>query len=260
MSKQPNNPAGRLLAIIRKLQAVQKGKNILTDQAWAKVFQIDPDNTGLLMDRIGKCLQLGNQIIENVKKLNLNQDLFLKDINQIILSFRQMNLQENINSTLSRIRVESIRGLEYCDHEFSRQSPEKVIPETDLKNIYEEICSLLEEVAQADIDSYLKNFMLDKLDLLRQAIELYDVDGCVPIEKALCEITGSIVLTQEKLKGQDFKEIGKKFIRILVTLYLATQIINNIAQLPESISKIIPGDTVYAEEIIDSQNTDIEGK
>ena len=66
MSKQPNNPAGRLLAIIRKLQAVLKKKgNMSTDEAWAEVFQINPNNTGLLMDRIGKCLQLGNQIIND---------------------------------------------------------------------------------------------------------------------------------------------------------------------------------------------------
>lgn len=260
MSKQPNNPAGRLLAIIRKLQAARDHNNTSTDKAWAKIFRIDSDNTGLLLNHIGKCLQLGNQIIEKLNKLNLNHNLFLKDIDQIVLSFRDMHLQEDINSTLSRIKAESIRGLEYCDHEFSKQAPEKVIPEADLKKIHQEICSLHEEVAKADIDSYLKNFILDKLDLLRKAIELYDVDGCVPIEKALYEIAGSVAFSQDKLNGRNLKEIGKKFIKILVTLFLATQIINNVAQLPESISKIIPGENVSVEEIIDSKNTDIESK
>ena len=105
MSKQPNNPAGRLLAIIKKLQAVQQKGNMPTDKAWAKVFQIDPDNTGLLMDRIGKCLQLGNQIIENVKKLNLNQDLFLRDIDQVVQSFRQMILQQDMYRTLLILKL-----------------------------------------------------------------------------------------------------------------------------------------------------------
>jgi len=260
LSRQPNNPAGRLLEIIRKLQAIRKEKNIRTDLAWAKLFQIDPDNTGLLMDRIGKSLQLGNQIGEQIKKLDLNHELFLKDINQIVFSFRQMNLQQDINSTLTRIVSESIRGLEYCDHELSKQLPEKVIPETSLKKIYDEICSLLEEVTQTDMDDYLKKFMLDKLDLLRQAIELYDIDGCVPIEKALYEIAGNMVFSRDKLEGKASNEIGKKFKKILLSLYLASQIINTIAQLPESISKVIPSNTISAKEVVLPEDVNVKDK
>jgi hypothetical protein len=261
MSKPPNNPAGRLLKIVNDLKHIPPSTS--ADEAWASVLGIEVSDTGSLLKGIGATLQLGQDTIDAIKKQNVNHELYIGHVNQILKAFQKMPLGARIYDTMNNVKSEDIVGLRFCDEQLSRKVPEKTLNENDLKKIHENIISLIDEVVKGDIDEYLRKYLLDKLDLLRQAVAMYNISGIKPIEIAIHNVIGSTAV-DSKLKDK-FKDstLSQKVIRFVFGLLVTIQCINDIAQLPESIDKILPISKQTLTKIIqtkgiDSENADIE--
>ncbi|MFC1783589.1 hypothetical protein ACFL02_08390, partial [Planctomycetota bacterium] len=95
----------------------------------------------------------------------------------------------------------------------------------------------------------------EKLDLLRQAIELYNISGTKPIQDALDNIIGS-AYQQEKIRSDILKpSVGKKFVKVVLTLFCIIGAFNNITQLPENIKKLLPAPPETIQEAIDKIET-----
>lgn len=256
MSKPPNNPAGRLLKVVSDLKQIQG--HIIADEAWASVLGIEVSDTGSLLKGIGATLQLGQDTIEAIKKQDLDHDLYIGHVNQILKAFQKMHLGARIIDTMSNIKQEDIVGLSFCDERLSRKAPEKTLNENDLKKIHEDIMSLIDEVTKGDIDEYLRQYLLDKLDLLRQAVAMYHISGIKPIENAIHNVLGSTAV-DSKLKDK-FRDssLSQKVFRFVFGLYITIQCVNNIAQLPESIDKILPISKQVLSKIIQTKGVDSE--
>jgi hypothetical protein len=256
VSKPPNNPAGRLLKVVSDLKQIQG--HIIADEAWASVLGIEVSDTGSLLKGIGATLQLGQDTIEAIKKQDLDHDLYIGHVNQILKAFQKMHLGARIIDTMSNIKQEDIVGLSFCDERLSRKAPEKTLNENDLKKIHEDIMSLIDEVTKGDIDEYLRQYLLDKLDLLRQAVAMYHISGIKPIENAIHNVLGSTAV-DSKLKDK-FRDssLSQKVFRFVFGLYITIQCVNNIAQLPESIDKILPISKQVLSKIIQTKGVDSE--
>jgi hypothetical protein len=262
MNNQSNNPAGRLLNVIGKLRIILKEeRNLKTESGWAKLFDIDNANTGLVMARVGSVLQLTNQITEIIKKHKVENKIYFRDLNQIADAFRQMILQQGLDETLARIKEGSVTGLEYINDFLSRTSPEKTLDKTDLQKIYEDIMTLIDAIVSGDMQEYLRQYLLEKLDLLRQAIEMYNIFGIKPVENAINDILGSAALNKKIKESGDKEEVNKFVYIVLVALNLVGGF-NDIAQLPESVDKVFPNAKQIACRVIESheQNNEINSE
>lgn len=253
MDKQPNNPAGRLLKVIENLKGIQRSNNgIRTYNGWAMLFGIDESRIGLVMCNIGVTLQLTEEIARILKKTDDDNEIFYRDLDQIADSFRQMNLQQRLNDTLNRIKESSITGLEYINHFIGSKMPEKIFDREDLKKIKKAILELMDEIVAGDIDQYLKSYLIDKLDMLRQAVEMYDYTGSKPVEIAIDSIVGSSQMNKSvKEAGKKILEV-KKFFYILYILMKAGSYFNDTTQLPENLAKLFSDSKQVAVEILDS--------
>lgn len=251
MSKPPNNPAGRLLKVVSGLK--QTENNIIADQAWASVLGIAVSDTGSLLKGIGATLQLGQDTIEAIKRLDVDQDLYIGHVKQILVAFQKCNFGARIYDTMINVKQEDIVGLSFCDERLSRKAPEKTLNENDLKKIHEDIMSLIDEVAKGNIDEYLKQYLLDKLDLLRQAVEMYHISGIKPIENAIHNVLGSTAVNNKLKDGFKKSSLSQKVFKFVFGLFMIIEGINNIAQLPESIDKILPFDKPAISKIIQAK-------
>jgi len=256
MSKQPNNPAGRLFKIIQDLKKIDPHKSA-TD-AWASVLAIEVSDTSSLLKGIGATLQLGKEITEAIKKQEVNQELYISYIDQVLKVFQGMNLGSGITDTTNKIREEHIVGLRFCDELLSRTVAEKIILEDDLKKIRSDILALIDEVLKSDIDEYLKQYLLDKLDLLLQAVGMYNISGVKPIENAINNAIGSVAINGRIKDNIKDSPLSKKVFNFVVGLYITIQGINNVAQLPESIDKFLPGSKQVVCKIIEDKKAESE--
>ena len=214
MADNPNNPAGRLLYICRKLSSINN--SIGLKEAWAKVVDVPVpvEDTPLLLDRIGASISL----IEYTKKAiysldDIDRNLFLKWEQPVANAFSQLNLSgSNVAQIKQFLTPEIIISLEYCDHELARRNPEQTLDPNELQKVIEEIKSLIDEVVQSNLPDEIRSFILDKLDLLLRSLELYKFCGITPITTAIDAILGATV----RCKGNPYTDSkddpsGKKF-------------------------------------------------
>jgi len=231
-------------------------RNTSADEAWSTVLGVKEGDTSTLLKRIGGVLQLGNDITESIKRHDVGHDLYLGYVNQLLEVFKKMHLGSHIGGVTDNIKPEHIAGLRFCDDLLKRKAPEKTIDRNELEQIYRDIMALIDEVVQSNIDDYLKQYLLKRLDSLRQAVEMYDISGVTPIEHAVNEVIGSAYV-DNRIRGKiNSTGTGGKFQKIIMGLWVLLQLTNNAAQLPESIDKILPGSKSIAAEIVEKRPMD----
>ena len=235
-----NNPARRLHTIITGLQQQPK---LRVDNAFAKVLNVEDENYSLLMKRIGLVFVLIDAIEQTVKRIEgINHDKYLLPVSNISAKMRGLHFGTQIqHSTVAQINDGTMAYLDMTAEYLTMHSPEPTMTEESREKILESIFSLWKEVENTtDLPNRLRQFIFDKLDLLRQAVEIYDISGVNPVKEASESIVGSMIFQNPEYKEQSqSSSILEKLFKCAVTAYCSIESINNVAALPESIKTIV---------------------
>lgn len=262
-----NNPAGRLLNILQEGQSLLRNATERDKKAfrvWQKILMVPPDNTSLLLKRLGKLYELPQVIEEQVRQQpDIKHDLYLKWMKKVEAGFRNINLTGNFQLFIDPIDAEALHGLEFCEELLSRRAAEKTFSESKIAELLESVEELIKEISELDFDQQIKTYMLDKLYLVRNTLQEYRICGGKPIGQALETVFGSLALDKELYEKTNKDETGKKFWDIMVKLAILIQITagsimigNQVVELiPDSdtqeiIEQVDPSDDLNEEEIL----------
>lgn len=233
MGKQSNS-ARRLLLILSAIKESDKRKS--GQEILSKLF---PD-----LARKTSSVRVYAEIIDlaaNVKKdisSNMETESYMRNAEEVLAAFAAYPVTALIGQLQAAIKDVSIRGLEMFADYLDKHRPEKILSESDLERLRSAVKGLMDEVVNSDIDARLKQFMLDKLDNIEQAIILYEFHGTSPIEDSLQEAVGGIVL-KENFDKQDasFKsDVWDKFKKYLGVALLTIKAVNATDTLIENVS------------------------
>lgn len=195
MSKDyiPNNPAGRLTRLIRRLREVSGTTPMRA--AWAHALGVDENNISELLARITLAARLVDQTVIQIEGLaDLDHGLYLRWTPLVRGAFTDFGMSNQIARITDRLTPEVLTGLDFCNHELSRRCPEQTVDMAKLEELTKEAKALMDQVVRADLPGDLKEYVLDKLDLLLRALEMYHVTGIRPIVSAMETIVGATVL------------------------------------------------------------------
>lgn len=206
----PNNPAGRLAMILNNLRQV---KNKALGDAWVEVLGVDKKDTGELIQRVALVSRLVDDTEAQIKsQKDLNHGLYLRWTPLVREVFTNLNFRASVNDVNGRLTPEAMTGLEFCDEILSRSCPERTLDPQKLAEVIQEVKSLIDQVIASELPNDLKEFVLDKLDLLLRALEMYQVAGIGPIATALDTIIGTTARCGGKPYAQSKDTpLGKKF-------------------------------------------------
>ncbi len=236
-----NNPARRLYIIITGLKQQLK---LPVDKAFAKVLNVENENYSLLMKRIGMVFVLIDATEQTVKSIDgINHDKYLLSLSDISAKMRGVNFSQAIqHTTIAQISEGTMAYLDMTAEYLARHSPEPTITEENRNKILESIFSLGNEIANiTDLPNELRQFIFGKLDLLRQAVEIYDISGANPVKEACESIVGGMIFQPDRYNKQEqCRQVFKKLFTCAATAYCSIKCINNVATLPESI-KVVAG-------------------
>ena len=235
-----NNPARRLHSIIQDLK---KQPNERVDVAFAKALNVDPEDYTLLIKRIGLVFTLVDASKQAIEKIDeINHEIYLKPIRDVSDRLREIHLVSRVNnSSIHHITDSVMAYLDMTAEYLTKHLPEPTISNENRKKILNSIHDLWKETKDAtEMPDKLRYFIFDKLDLLRRAVEIYDVSGATPVQEASESIIGSMFFKFNGPKQE--KEImgyfvGKLF-KCAITAYCSIEVANNVAQLPESFEAI----------------------
>lgn len=186
---QPNNPAGRLLAICNFFNS--QDRKVTVRQAWSSYLDVDSKDTAYLLKRVSYALPLIKQVALEIEKRDVDHELFLAWQKPLNDAFSGLNFHQSVDSIKTHLKSDVIARLEFCNHELSRNSSEKTINKEDLEALHQEITGLIDLVQSSDLDNYLKEYIVEKLLLMDDAILSYVFLGSKAIVSVVDDITGS---------------------------------------------------------------------
>lgn len=238
--KTLNNPAGRLLEVLKRAKAFQP-PNAKALEAWAKILEVPPNDIPHLLTQFGKVLTLPKIVQERIKSQEeINHSIYLKWVPKVESCFKSINLETTIHSFTSNLDEAALDGLEFCSELLSRVQPEIEIDEKEIGKITKQIHKLQDEIIQSEIDNQYKFFMLEKLEELLKALQEYRIMGVEPIDEVFVNTFGRLATNQQIYEETKDTEIGGKFWSVLTRALLLTSLAVTTIQLGQWAQNLLP--------------------
>jgi hypothetical protein len=193
-----SNPAGRLYKILSMAKG-QPDTNKVGD-VWALVTGIENNDIALTKGVLE--LYSLSQEIQRLIKINegLNHTLYLSSFNQIDRSFFPLNLGSTWNLVKQYLTDEALTRLQFCADELSRFYSEESLAEEDLKDIVKKTEELFEALYNSTLPDTLRLCLLEEVERVRNAINMYKIKGAKGLKEALQGTIGAVVVNQEELQ------------------------------------------------------------
>lgn len=235
-----DNPAARLLKILeagRKQQPNEKCRNV-----WHKLLGVDNNNHALLMSRLGKVMELPEQIITNIQDYYPNQGNTYKHWSQKVnAAFMQQNLNGQWNDFNKHIDSHTIDYLSMTADLLDVKVSTQLLPESKIEDIREKVDDLIKEAIESDIDTEFKGYITRYLRKIIIAIDEYNISGAIPIAESIESTFGHAFLDKNYHENLSKTEYGKKVITVLGAVASVVTIAVGLPQLPDTFQYLLGG-------------------
>lgn len=193
-----SNPAGRLHKILSELKGQHDSTKLFV--AWARVLEVE-ENAVLVTKSVIELYSL-SQEIQSLIKMNeeLNHELYLSSFAQIEKAFFPLNLLTTCVTVKRHLTDEALTRLQFCAEELSRFYSEESLSEEDLKDIINKTEELFETLYKSKLPETLRLSLLEEVERIRNAIQLYKIKGAKGLKEALQGALGAVVSNHEELK------------------------------------------------------------
>ena len=234
-----NNPAGRLHALLREGQTKPKDKP--ASEIWSEILEVQNDDTGLLLRRVGHVLTLPSSVKEAMSYTDgLDPSIYLRWLPAVETSFGILNFQMAWKQFIDRFDGEIMYGIEICSDILSRERPEKTADDTLLVSLLDKVNELLAELDNTELDPNVWFYIYDHLIKIKEAIEEYKFRGIKPLEAVFEQAIGGVVLSPELYKNSQKSTTGKRFWEVMGRLAIVVTIAAGSIQIGKDIVAILP--------------------
>jgi Rad3-related DNA helicase len=226
-----DNPAGRLLHIL------QDGKNkpprAICKDVWFQLLEVEGKNFALLMPRLGKVMELPEQIVSQIQYHYPNQSNTCKHWSgRVNTAFSMQNLNGTWQEFNKYIDENTINYLSIFADLLDTKENIQILKEDKLSEIREKINDLLTDILDEniDIDENFKNYIVNYLRKITIAIEEYKISGATPIVESIEKILGHSFIDEEYRENLFKTKTGNK---IITTLEVVASVVTIAVGLPE---------------------------
>lgn len=238
------NPAARLHRIYEKL--VQRSHEGHMAQVWASVFDIDASRPHYEDDVTACVLALRSEITltrQRLDALDVPQDLtspgFVR-LHEVAAPAQLGSSWHGLRGNL--LAPECRKVFQWADWAL-RDEAEADMPDEDMQELRAELESLEAALRDADMSSYLRDFIQRQVNTIRAALRLYVVQGARPLQDALRTVVGDC--TVERTRVETETASAPKVAQGL--LARASSVIKKTAEVCDNLTKIGKfGDNAWA--------------
>jgi hypothetical protein len=243
-----NNPAGRLYNLFEKGKKPSYKKDRVRE-VWTDLLYVPKNDNSILLGRIGRVMALPPLIEKKIRQEeDIDHSVYLRWLPKVSNAFKLLNLEAPWHNFIEPIDQMTLYGLEICSEQLSRKQPELEIKTGDIEKIKNEVEKLLQEIISSDIEKNLKDFLLNHIGKIKNAIEEYEFEGVVPLQKAFESTIGAISLhpeIHEKIKSSKHRE---GFWTFLTRVALVLSLVVGSIQIGKDTIPLLPSPEVEIEE------------
>mgnify|MGYP000452515480 CR=1 FL=1 len=228
-----DNPAARLLKILTAGKEIAGTTNCRN--TWLKLLDVDNSDPALLMFRLGKVMELPNQIIKSIRDEYTSQSTTHKHWSEKVnTAFMEQNLNSSWSVFIQHIDTHTLNYLSMSAELLDMKSSVKLMPQSDLADMRAKADELLKEAIDIDINPDFKKYIVHYLKKIINSIDEYNISGVSPILGAMESAYGHAVIDETYRDNISDTDFGGKFAAYLNTIASAVTVVVGLPQLPES--------------------------
>lgn len=232
-----DNPAARLLAVLEAGKIVPVGDPC--SAVWAHLLDA-PNGSGLLMSRLGKLMDLPEQIISSMKERDFKDKsrYWAHWSYQVNLAFGSQNLKSDWNSFISYIDDNTISGLGMTSELLKLKTNTTLISSEHLTDFKVELENILESVIESSQPTEVKNYLVRQIRRLIVSIDEYRLTGALPILEHIEAAAGHTLFDPQYKTFVNDNTLGIRFVEILSVISNVVTVATGLPSLSNSFSSL----------------------
>jgi hypothetical protein len=237
----PDNPAGRIHAIL-ELMKNTKAPSVLA--AFASVFSTNKDDFAGIYRCLGEVAITVDEVADRLRQSD--NEAFEKVYNKTIPRIKNAFIVTHFDQQWEQFKQghvfeDDLRALEFCSAALSRDCPEPVLTEDQLKSLLARVDELYKEVWSLELEGDLKASILDGLQAIRTAIHDYKIRGSRGLDEAVKGVLVTAVASHEVQANE--KGVMDKFRQFVADAAKLIQLGKLLQPLYENVIKLLPPHT-----------------
>ncbi|ADR33957.1 hypothetical protein Sulku_1294 [Sulfuricurvum kujiense DSM 16994] len=237
-----DNPAERLLKIL------QDGKNENVNApcraVWARLLNVEITDHALMMSRMGKVMELPNQIISELKEKFPNQsNTYEHWSKQLSHAFLLQNINDKWDTFIKHIDNHSIAYLQLSANLLQSKSIISLIEKEKLNEIREKIDNLYKEIIETDLDEKVKEFLLRAMQKILVSVDEYNISGSIPIMDSIDMVFGHMVVNDEFRNEMNKTPITKTLFERLSDVANIVTVSQGLTELSSYVKQLLLGES-----------------
>lgn len=230
----PNNPAGRLYAILAEAKRMQA--KVPLRQIWAQTFGVEAENTAeVLVLHADLIMLIRDARLQLAGIDDLDQALYSRPLDRIEQVFAAANLEAQWGGLANKLDDKAMTGLEHLAEVMSRRKPEKVAEPDELSELLKTVEKLMSDVVGADLPQQLKTVIFESLEDIRHAIKTYKISGIKGLIRSLERAAGAGIVFQSEFRAHNDKPVVERFSGVVGKLNQVVALATNTQNLLGSI-------------------------
>ncbi len=206
---EPNNPAGRILAVLRATNGVTGGT---VRGAYTTALGIENNDLGELLSMLGMLSKQCDEV--ELLLAGINNKTYWEEYRESMPAVKRCFEIESVSVPWDGfrnaiVRPELLATLRFCSITLGEHRGEETVPTEELGKWLSKATKLYEEVQNSDLDPSLKTLILSSLERIRSAIREYKIRGIRAIREAVMDSLGNISPDmQARIRTQISQEAG----------------------------------------------------
>lgn len=224
---QLDDPAGRLHSILS--QAISVPANTPCRQVWVEVLG-NPPTDEVLLARLGKLMQLPNEIVELLARhYGFTDQVWGHWSTQVTRAFLTQNIEATWSTFSGHIDGHTINYLRIVSDLLKQKCGRGMAMNGDLMDLRGQLLALIDEVITSSFDDRVKNELVIRLKAVVDAIDDYRITGSFGLSRSIDAAIGS--LAENSLgKALSSHELGA---RVAECLSAASNLVTVAVALPQ---------------------------
>ncbi len=212
-----DNPAGRLLYILQECKKISQHST--GREAWRKILNVNANNDALLVSRLGKVMELPNQVINDIQNNFPNQKNSHKHWSaKVNTAFTQHDLNGQWSKFIQHIDEHTINYLTMSVDLLDTKENITILSTEKIEKIREQIDTILKEIIKMDLDENFKKYLTRYLRQILTSIDEYNISGIIPIMESIEATLGHAFLDEKYRANLTNTDSGKKIIKVLSSI------------------------------------------
>lgn len=234
-----NNSAGRLLNILSEGKDANGKENC--KKVWANILDVEDSNSFVLIGRIGKVFSLVDNISVELNKLdNVDISRYMSWTKYLEAAFSNCNLGAPWSEFIKHINEPVLDYLHMTSGMLSTNSPQPVLPKSELDSIYANARGLLEEVIDSKLPDNIKQYFAAQLRKIIVSVQEFKITGSAEVVDIIEATFGKAVLSNDIIEGKDTDDVKSKFWKFMANTALVVSTVAGAIQIADYTAKTFP--------------------